>query len=162
VAVRRGAVLPVVAGVSTLAIAVLWTVGPYLFGDRDHAESIDSRPVHDAALAACKGLRTALESVPPGAGRSEAENRAVEAMVARVRALGPEALRRDVPTESWLADWERLVEARRRAATSGGKLALPEAGGAPITRRMDDLVKGALRPCQVPLQLYRPAGPSGS
>jgi hypothetical protein len=27
---------------------------------------------------------------------------------------------------------------------------------------MDDLVKGALRPCQVPLQLYRPADPSGS
>lgn len=153
---RRGALVAAAVGAGSLVLAALWALGPYVFGNRDHAESIDSRPVHDAALAACQEMRARLASA-----RGDGENQAVEAMVARIRALGPDALRRDVPVESWLRDWERLVAARRRAAASGEQLAVPEAGGVPIVRRMDELVKGGdLRPCRVPEQLYRPTRPS--
>lgn len=138
-------------GAGSLMVGVLWVAGPFFYRDRDHAESLDSRAVREAALAACTEMRARLES----AGQAETENRAVEDMVARIRRLGPEALRKDVPAESWLEDWERLVAARRAGQP------VPEANGVPITRRMDELVKGGdLRPCQVPERLYRPARPS--
>jgi hypothetical protein len=139
VASKKGLIAGVVG---TLLIGAAWSIGPFVFEGRDDPESIDSRPVRQEALAACEEMRGRLD----GARGPEDENVAVEAMVARLRRLGSETLAKDVPTESWLADWEQVVAARR-----AGK-PLPRAGGAPIHRRMDDLVKD-LRPCQMPAQL---------
>jgi len=142
-------VLPALGIVSTLVVAALWAIGPYFTDDRDFAEGIDSHAVRDAALPACEELRAAIAT---GAGFEE-QNRAVEAMVARIRAVGPEALRHDIPSESWLRDWEALVAARR--AAGGPDYEVPKVDGDRITRRMDDLVKD-LRECQVPLELMPP------
>ena len=132
-----------VAGIAgTLLVGAAWSVGPYVFEGRDDPRSLDSRTVRDEALAACQEMRARVE----GAGDAEAENEAVDTMVARLRALGAEALSRDRPAEAWLDDWERVVAARRAGEAE------PRADGAPIHRRMDDLVKD-LRPCQMPAQL---------
>ena len=128
--------------IGTLVVGAAWAIGPYVFEGRDDVKSLDSRPVREEALAACGEMQRQVT----GAADAEAENAAVEAMVARLRGLGPEILRKDRPAEAWLADWDRVVAARRAGAPS------PRADGAPIHRRMDDLVKD-LRPCQMPAAL---------
>jgi hypothetical protein len=139
VASKKG-LIAAVAG--TLLVGAAWSIGPFVFEGRDDPKSLDSRPVRKEALAACEEMRDRLAT----ADVPESENGAVEAMVARLRRLGSETLAKDVPAESWLADWEQVVAARRAGAP------FPRADGAPIHRRMDDLVKD-LRPCQMPAQL---------
>lgn len=132
-----------IAGVvGTLLIGAAWSIGPFVFEGRDDPKSLDSRPVRAEALVACEEMQERLA----GVGGPEAENVAVEAMVGRLRRLGSETLAKDVPTESWLADWEQVVATRRAGAP------FPRANGRPVHRRMDDLVKD-LRPCQFPPQL---------
>jgi hypothetical protein len=160
----RNKLIPVVVMASTLVVGALWVVGPFLFAGRDDPNSIDSRPVHDRALAACQEMRTGLAALPKRAdptARAEAENRVVEAMVARIRGLGPGVLAKDVPTETWLRDWDRLVAARRQAVAGGSSFSVPRAEDAPLNLRMFDLVKGDLRTCDVPDQLLaaRPGAP---
>ena len=152
----RNRLIPVVVMASTLVVGALWVAGPYLFAGRDDPNSIDSRPVHDRAMAACREMRVRLAAVPREAkptARAEAENQAVEAMVARIRELGPAVLAKDRPTEAWLGDWDRLLAARRQAMASGAPFAVPKADGTPLHLRMFDLVKAGLRTCDVPDQL---------
>jgi hypothetical protein len=130
------------ACIGTLVVGAAWAVGPYVFEGRDDVKSLDSRPVREEALAACEEMQRRVA----GTTDPEAQNAAVEAMVARLRALGPETLRHDQPVEAWLADWDRVVASRRAGAP------WPRADGAPIHRRMDDLVKD-LRPCEMPARL---------
>jgi hypothetical protein len=139
VASRKGLI---VAVAGTLLIGAAWSIGPFVFEGRDDPKSLDSRPVREEAVAACEEMRDRLVA----ADGPEAENEAVEAMVARLRGLGSETLAHDVPAEAWLADWEEVVATRRAGAP------FPRAGGAPLHRRMDDLVKD-LHPCQVPAPL---------
>jgi hypothetical protein len=160
----RNKLIPIVVMASTLVVAALWVIGPYVFSGRDDPNSIDSRPVHDRALAACQEMRASLTAQPAGAdptARAEAENQAVETMVARIRDLGPGVLARDAPTETWLADWDRLVAARRQAMAARSTFVVPEADGGPVNLRMFDLVKAELRPCDVPDELLaaRPGAP---
>ena len=131
-----------VAG-GSLVVGALWVIGPYVFAGRDDPESLDSRPVREAAEAACTEMRAAVDAAP---GDAAAAERAAEAMVARLRALGPEVLADDHPAEAWLADWHRLLAARRAGDP------VPEEDGVPIHRRMDELVKD-MRVCQVPAEL---------
>ena len=132
-----------IAGVAgTLLIGAAWSIGPFIFEGRDDPKSLDSAPVREEALAACEEMRSGLAR-PDG---PEAENAAVEAMVARLRGLGAETLAKDVPAEAWLADWGQVLAALRTGEP------FPQVDGAPIHRRMDDLVKD-LRPCQMPAQL---------
>ncbi|MGH9002324.1 MAG: hypothetical protein ACRDYV_04280, partial [Acidimicrobiia bacterium] len=126
----------VAACTGVLLVGAAWSIGPYVFEGRDDPKSLDSRPVREEALAACEQMQSRVES----AGDAEAENAAVEVMLARIRGLGSETLARDRPAEAWLADWESVLAARRNGEPE------PRAGDAPIHRRMDDLVKD-LRPC---------------
>ena len=151
---KRRNLVPVAVITGTLVVGALWAGGPYLFAGRDDPSTIDSRPVHDAALSACTELRARLAALAPG-GDPGAENQAVEAMVARIRQLGPAVLRKDVPVEQWLEDWERLVAARRQAQAAGTVFSVPRVDGEPVNLRMFDLVKSSLRVCDVPAQLLR-------
>lgn len=139
-----------------MAVAVImgaaWSVGPYLFDSRDYAEGLDSKPVRAEAKAACTDMTAAVDA--PGAD-AETQNQAIEAMVARLRALGPETLRKDRPAESWLADWDALLAARRAGGTNYTVPLMEDRDGVMITRRMDDLVKD-IRECTVPKALYPP------
>jgi hypothetical protein len=132
----------VAACTGVLLVGAAWSIGPYVFEGRDDPKSLDSPPVRQEALAACEEMQRRVE----GAGDTEAENEAVDAMVARLRGLGSETLDKDEPAEAWLADWDRVVASRRAGDP------WPEFDGTPIHRRMDDLVKD-LRPCQMPARL---------
>ncbi len=137
----------------------LWALGPIVFAGRDDPTAIDHKAVRRTVLAACTQLRADLGALPAGvapADRAEAENRAVEQFVGRVRALGPDALADDEPVERWLADWEQIVAARRQAVHDGRRFAPPVAGGAPINVRMYALVRSGLGQCDVPQPLLAP------
>ncbi len=151
-AARRA--VPMVLLIGSLLIGLAWSVGPFLFEKRDYAEALDSRPVREEAGAACEEMQA---RVAAAAERPEAQNEAVDAMVARIRGLGPETLGKDRPAEAWLADWEALVAARRSGADGNGDshYDVPERGGVRVTRYMDDLVKD-LPPCRVPPALMPP------
>jgi hypothetical protein len=140
-------------------MGALWVVGPLVFAGRDDPTAIDHKAVRKAVLPACTQLRADLAAVPAGlapADRAEAENRAVDQFVVRVRALGPDALARDVPVERWLADWEQIVAARRQAVQENKPFTTPVAGGAPINVRMYALVRSGLGKCDVPPALLVP------
>ena len=141
----------------------LWVIGPLVFAGRDDPTAIDNKAVRKTVQSACTQLRSDLAAVPAGTGtatapadRAEAENRAVDQFIGRVRALGPEALSRDEPVERWLADWEQIVAARRQAVRNGKQFATPVADGAPINIRMYALVRSGLRNCDVPPALLVP------
>ena len=137
----------------------LWVIGPYVFAGRDDPTAIDSKPVRTTVAAACTQLRTDLSALPAGmapADRAEAENRAVEQLVARVRALGPDALGHDEPVERWLADWEQIVVFRRQAVREGKRFATPIANNAPVNVRMFALIRSGLEKCDVPPALLVP------
>ena len=143
----------------------LWVVGPIVFSGRDDPTAIDSKPVRKAVLAGCTQLRADLAAVPDGLGvadRAEAENRAVDRLVGRVRALGPDALAHDDPVEQWLGDWETIVAARRQAVREGRHFSTPIAGGAPVNIRMFELIRSGLGKCDVPEQLLVPQPGAGN
>lgn len=140
-------------------VGSLWVIGPLVFAGHDDPTAIDNKVVRKTVLAACTQLRADLAAVPAGtppAERAEAENRAVGQLVGRVRALGPDALAKDVPVEQWLGDWEQIVAARRQAVREGKRFATPIAGGAPINVRMFALVRSGLETCDVPRPLLVP------
>jgi hypothetical protein len=137
----------------------LWVIGPLVFAGRDDPTAIDNKAVRTAVGASCTQLRADLAAVPAGeaaADRAEAENRAVEQFIGRIRALGPEALGRDEPVERWLGDWEQIVAARRQAVRDGKPFSTPIAGSAPINVRMFALVRSGLGKCDVPPALLAP------
>jgi hypothetical protein len=140
-------------------MGALWVVGPLVFAGRDDPTAIDHKALRKAVLPACTQLRADLAALPAGlapADRAEAENRAVDQFVGRVRGIGPDALARDVPVERWLADWEQIVAARRQAVQDGEPFSTPVAGGAPINVRMYALVRSGLGKCDVPPALLVP------
>ena len=141
-------------------MGALWVVGPLVFAGRDDPTAIDNKAVRRTVEASCTQLRSDLAAVPAAAGapadRAEAENRAVDQFVGRVRALGPEALSRDEPVERWLGDWEQIVAARRQAVRDGKQFTTPVADGAPINVRMYALVRSGLGKCDVPAALLAP------
>ncbi len=156
---RRGRRVTILVLVLSGIVGALWVIGPYVFAGHDDPTALDSGPVRKTALAACTQLRADLTALPAGmttADRAEAENRAVDRLVGRVRALGPAALAHDVPVEQWLGDWEQIVAARRQAVREGKRFSTPVAGGAPVNIRMFELIRSGLSQCDVPQPLLQP------
>lgn len=137
----------------------LWVIGPIVFAGRDDPTAIDSKAVRPTVAKACSQLRDDLKALPPGmatAEKAEAENRAAEQLVARIRALGPDTLAKDVPVEQWLADWDQIVAARRQASREGKRFAIPAGDNAPVNVRMYALIRSGLGQCDVPPALLAP------
>jgi hypothetical protein len=140
-------------------MGALWALGPVFFAGRDDPTAIDHKAVRKTVSDSCTQLRADLAAVPEGAvpaDRAEAENRAVDQFIERVRAMGPDALARDEPVERWLSDWEQIVAARRQAVREGERFAVPVVGGAPMNVRMYALIRSGLRACDVPPALLAP------
>jgi len=156
---RTGKRVTIMVLLLTGVIGALWVFGPIVFAGRDDPTAIDSKPVRRAVSAACMQLHADLGALPAGmtpAERAEAENRAVERLVDRVRALGPDALAHDVPVEQWLGDWEQIVAARRQAVREGKRFSTPVARGTPVNIRMFELIRSGLEQCDVPRPLLVP------
>jgi hypothetical protein len=161
---RRGRRVTILVLVLSGIVGALWVIGPIVYAGRDDPTAIDSGPVRKAVLAGCTQLRSDLAAAPNGVGvadRAEAENRAVERLVGRVRALGPDTLARDQPVERWLGDWELIVATRRRAVQDGKHFSAPILDGAPVNIRMFELIRSGLGKCDVPEQLLVPEPGAG-
>ena len=137
----------------------LWVIGPIVFASRDDPTAIDNKKVRPTVASACTQLRSDLSALPAEmapAERAEAENRAVEQLVAMVRGLGADTLAKDSPVDQWLADWEQIVADRRQAVRDGKPFATRIANGAPINVRMYSLIRSGLEKCDVPVALLAP------
>jgi hypothetical protein len=137
----------------------LWVIGPIVFSGRDDPTAIDSKKVRPTVASACTQLRSDLSALPAGmaaAERAEAENRAVEQLLAKVRGLGPDTLAKDSPVDQWLADWELIVATRRHAVRDGKRFTPPVTNGAPVNVRMYALIRSGLEKCDVPAALLVP------
>ena len=140
-------------------MGALWALGPVFFASRDDPTALDYKPVRTAVLASCTQLRADLAAVPTGEARldrAEAENRAVDRFIGRIRALGPDTLAHDEPVQRWLGDWERIVAERRKAVHDGKPFTTPIVEGAPINIRMYALIRSGLGKCDVPPALLAP------
>jgi hypothetical protein len=134
---QRGNRVTLALLIFSILAGLAWTIGPYVFSDRDIGTAIDSTVVRKRAEVACARMVQRIE-----AGRSV--DRSARAMVRQIRALGTDVLEKDKPTLQWLDDWDDLLDAH-----ASGK-PIPEMGdGVRITRRMDDLVKD-IDHCAVP------------
>jgi hypothetical protein len=156
---RKGTRVTLVVLALSLVIGAAWVIGPFVFAGRDDPTAIDSRAVRTTVVTACAQLGRDLAAIPDGlppAARAEAENRAAEALVARVRSLDPEALEHDQPVPQWLSDWDKIVAARRQAVRDGKRFVTPSAGGMPVNIRMFELIRSGLEQCDVPRQLLAP------
>lgn len=142
------------------------TVGAYasmllLSTTQDRPDHLDVEPVKGVAAAACTELRTAVDALPPLAPtasaadrrvRVEEQGRLVGRLVEQVRAVGPEALARDVPVQEWLGDWATLGSVRQAWAEAGatGPVPVPVAEGRPLADRMGRV---GVASCRVPTAL---------
>jgi hypothetical protein len=140
-------------------VAALWVIGPFVFAGQDDPTAIDSRTVRRTVDSGCTQLRADLDALPGGLAapeRAEAQNRAVEKFVGAVRGLGPDALEGDAPVEAWLADWDRIVAARRDSVRAGTPFSMPVVDNAPLQVRMFSLIRSGLEHCDVPEALLSP------
>lgn len=144
---------PWVAGLlAALVVAVFVAVsivGLVEYAGHDHVDLIDRPDVVDRVQGACDRMQSELAAHPaasPGTvgavvAEVRAEDAAVTAMVADVRAMGADALDDDIPSRDWLADWETMVRLREdwadaAAAGTPHQLVVPRSEGHPITERM--------------------------
>jgi hypothetical protein len=153
-------VFGLVAGTSLLVVAIA-------YGSSGAPGLIDDTRIVDVIERECQQMTTKVESLPiHGTPRRQAQsiaaqNVAIDDMVTDIRAMGPEALASDPPTEEWLADWERLVDAREAYAEEILDGSLPDLDiptddrGEDIYVRMDDAFIGESS-CEVPSVILNP------
>lgn len=145
--------------VSSALIAVVVAVG----GD-DSPGLIEDAALLDSIADQCSIMTSTVESMPTsGSPQRRAvtiadQSRAVELMVAAIRADHPETVLNDQPAEQWLQDWEQLVQSRDEYALAllrdpNASFEVPlDPDGDPITDRMADVWLG-YPVCEVPTEL---------
>lgn len=152
--------LGLIGGSSMLVVAIV-------FGTSGTPGLIDDTHLISVIERECAQMTSKVESLPiHGTPRRQAQsiaaqNVAIDDMVADIRAEGPDVLADDPPTEEWLVDWERLVEAREAYAEEILDGSLPDLDiptddrGKDIYLRMDDAFLGEAT-CDVPGVLINP------
>ena len=155
-----------VAGTTLLVVAI--TVG-----STSAPGLIDDPEVVSVIKRECGQMTASVESLPiHGTPRRQAQtiarqNVAIEDMVADIRDVGPDALASDPPTDEWLADWDRLIEAREAYAEhllDGAVVPFRvpyDEDGRHISVRMDDVFIDR-SVCEVPEVLVNPSPEGGS
>ena len=128
---------------------------------------IDNAALISVIERECRQMTTSVESLPiHGTPRRQAQtiarqNVAVEDMIDDIRSVGRDVLASDPPTDEWLADWGRLVQAREAYADEILDGSLPDLEiptddhGDEIYLRMDD-VFFTESTCEVPEVLLNP------
>lgn len=156
--------LSVVASFAAMAMTIVAVV----VGTDDYPGIIQDPDLIAVIGEECDLMTSTVESISiEGSVRAQAgaiidQNRAVTIMLDSIRADGGDALDDDRPTRQWLADWQRLVDARTAYAadlTSGaaGDLEVPlDEDGDQIDRRMEDVWIDEPGACDVPSVLVSP------
>lgn len=164
----RGPIVLAVLVVLVAACAVTGVVAVVVVASTARGPgTIDDDQLTRVIATQCEIMTATVEASPVDgtAQRQSAtildQNRAVEAMVAAIRVRRTDEIRGDRPAEQWLADWDRLVEARaalaRRLLTDpNASLVVPlDRDGDPIVERMDAVWPGD-PVCVVPPMLAAP------
>lgn len=149
-----------------LGLVAAATVGTYVFAftldtTKDRPDTLDVEPTKGVATSACNALQVGVSALPPlpdGAPaparleRLAQQDALMRTLVSTVRAVGDEALGKDVPAREWLADWTALADARSAYAAAGatGTFTVPQEDGRAITERMDRI---GIASCAVPSAL---------
>jgi hypothetical protein len=153
-------VLGLVGGSTMLVVAIS-------VGSSGAPGLIDNTELISVIERECQQMTTKVESLPiHGTPRRQAQtiaaqNVAIEDMVDDIRSVGQEVLADDPPTDEWLADWGRLVDAREAYAEEILDGSLPDLQiptderGKDIYVRMDDVFI-ADSTCEVPGVLLNP------
>src|SRR5687768_1332010 len=122
-----------------------------VFGSSGAPGLIDNTELISVIEDECDEMTAKVESMPVQGDPSRQaqiiaeQNVAIDEMVAGIRSVGPNVLKDDPPTEEWLADWGRLVDAREAYADdildgSRPYLDVPtDDRGKEIDVRMDDV-----------------------
>ena len=154
------AALGLVAGSTMLVLAIA-------LGSSGAPGLIDNTELISVIERECNQMTSKVESLPiHGTPRRQAQsitaqNVAIEDMVHDIRDVARDLLSSDPPSDEWLADWERLVDAREAYADEilGGSrtsLDIPtDERGKDIYLRMDD-VFFTESTCEVPAVLLNP------
>jgi len=153
--------LAVLAGVVGLLVASALIAMLVVLTDQDFPGLIEDEDLTDTIASQCTLMTSTIESLPlTGSAPQQAatisdQNRAVSLMVQSIRRAHPQQIRADKPTEQWLRDWERLIDAREAYAREllrdpGASLEVPrDADGNDLTERMDGVWLGEPA-CEVP------------
>ncbi len=165
---KRWRWLAVLAGLVGLVTSVALIAVLVLYAGDDAPGFIEDEGLLDSIADECSLMTSTVESMPvSGSPQRQAatiadQSRAIELMVATIRADHPETVLNDQPAEQWLQDWERLVQARDDYALAllrepNASFEVPlDPDGDPITERMDDVWLG-YSVCEVP-EALTPAG----
>jgi len=153
-------VVGLIAGTTMLVVAIK-------VGSSSAPGLIDDPELISVIERECHQMTTSVESLPiHGTPRRQAQtiarqNVAIEDMVDDIRSVGQDTLASDPPTDEWLADWDRLVDAREAYAEevldgAFAQLKVPtDDRGADIDIRMDDVFLDSST-CMVPEVLLEP------
>ncbi|MDX6277519.1 MAG: hypothetical protein QOJ72_1647 [Nocardioidaceae bacterium] len=137
---------------------------------KDFPSVIEDHQLIDVITQECAVMTATVESMPvDGSPKQQAailadQDQSVEQMVQAIRLVDPHVRAADKPTDQWLDDWDRLLDARKSYAVLVERgyrpsLRIPRDGdGDPIYRRMND-VWLTTTACRVPRDLLIPYPP---
>jgi hypothetical protein len=164
---RRWLWVAILAIVSSLVAAVGLGVAGAVIASKDFPNLIEDRHLLTVIGHECQIMTDSIESMPvEGTPKEQAaividQDRAVERMLRAIRQVDARTREADKPTDMWLDDWDRLVEAREQFAdlVARGKrpvLHIPrDADGNFVDERMNDVWLTTTE-CTVPDDLVNP------
>lgn len=164
---RRWLWVAILAVVSSLVAAVGLAVTAGFVASKDFPSLIENHTLLTVIDRECSAMTASVRKTPvDGTPKHQVailadQNRAVEMMVQDIRMVDPAIRNADKPTDEWLADWGRLIDARESYAAlvlGGNKpnLRIPRDGdGDRIHLRMNHVWLES-RVCSVPSELLNP------
>jgi hypothetical protein len=157
----------ILAIVGSLVVAVGLGVTGGVIASKDFPTLIQNHQLRTVIGHECRIMTETIESMPvDGTPRQQVailadQNQAVEQMLEAVRMVDDSTRAADKPTDQWLADWDRLIQARESYAEllERGRrpnLRIPrDADGEYIFKRMNDVWLTTTE-CRVPNDLLNP------
>lgn len=164
---RRWFWAAILAIVVSVALAAGLAIAGLNVASKDFPSLIEDHHLVDVITQECAVMTATVESMPvAGSPRQRAailadQDQAVEQMVQAIRLVDPDVRAADKPTDQWLHDWDRLIDARQSYAVLiqhgyQQTLRIPrDADGDPIYKRMND-VWLTTTACRVPRDLLYP------
>ena len=158
---------PIAAVVLSVVVTAGLGIGAYVISTKDFPSIIQDGRLVDVIKRECDIMTSTVDSMPLTGSPTQQlkiladQNRAVTKMLGAIRAVDPDVRRADPPTNDWLADWDRLIQAREAFAelVERGfepRLRIPrDASGDRIQLRMNDVWLDASA-CKVPSRLLNP------
>lgn len=164
---RRWFWVAIIAIAGSVLVAVGLGITGGVIASKDFPTLIENHQLVTVISQECAVMTATIESTPiDGSPKEQAaaitdQDQSVKQMVQAIRLVDPDVRAADKPTDQWLADWDRLVQARESYAVLVERgyrpsLRIPrDADGDYIFKRMND-VWLTTDECLVPYDLLNP------